>query len=538
MNLSKSKYTTYWQCPKMLWLDVNKHSEKAEPDMSTKMRLEAGTKVGKLAHQLFPNVVDATVTDANGNPDTSAMIARTQQMMANSSNSPKINPRSNSFNSPNSPLVIAEAAFSYNGCYCAVDLLVRTLDGWDIHEVKSSSFPEQDGSPTELKKYAPDIAYQKWVLTQCGVNVTGTHLVCLNAEYVRHGALDIQQLFVIIDMQNVGIKKPVDLIADEYLKVPANVAKAQKILSDSRTEPNEDLDRHCEKPYPCLFWDYCSRHLPSPSVFDVYGGSFTSKGDDRFYLDKKLEHYRAGRVSYDDLVDQPLGIIQRMQVERQTHINRKAILNFLSTLRYPLYFLDFETMQFAVPEYDNSKPYQQITFQYSLHVVKNPNTPCKKKGYGYLAPSDGSDPRRKLAENLCKKIPMGACTVVYNDTFEKSRLKEMAEIYPDLHDHLMSIHDGICDLLVPFREGHYYLPDMDGSFSIKSVLPALFPNDPDLDYHNLPGDVHNGGEAMTIFPLIQSMPKAEADAARKSLLEYCNLDTWAMVKVWDKLMHV
>lgn len=519
-NLSKSKYTTYWQCPKMLWLDVNKHSEKAEPDMSTKMRLEAGTKVGKLAHQLFPNVVDATVTDANGNPDTAAMIARTQKLME-----------------ANTP-VIAEAAFSHNGCYCAVDLLVRTSDGWDIHEVKSSSFPEQDGSPSELKKYAPDIAYQKWVLTQCGVNVTGTHLVCLNADYVRHGALDIQQLFVIIDMQNVGIKKPVDLIADEYLKVPANVAKAQKMLSDSRTEPNEDLDRHCEKPYPCLFWDYCSRHLPSPSVFDVYGGSFTSKGDDRFYLDKKLEHYRAGRVSYDDLVDQPLGIIQRMQVERQTHINRKAILNFLSTLRYPLYFLDFETMQFAVPEYDNSKPYQQITFQYSLHVVKNPNTLCKKKGYGYLAPSDGSDPRRKLAENLCEKIPMGACTVVYNDTFEKSRLKEMAEIYPDLHDHLMSIHDGICDLLVPFREGHYYLPDMDGSFSIKSVLPALFPNDPDLDYHNLPGDVHNGGEAMTIFPLIQSMPKAEADAARKSLLEYCNLDTWAMVKVWDKLMHV
>lgn len=519
-NLSKSKYFSYWQCPKKLWLETYKASEREPDDPSTLARMESGTRVGKLAHQLFPNVVDATVTDANGNPDTAAMIARTQQLIDAGTS------------------VIAEAAFSYNGCYCAVDLLVRTPDGWDIHEVKSSSFPEQDGSPSELKKYAPDIAYQKWVLTQCGVNVTGAHLVCLNAEYVRHGALDIQQLFVIIDMQNVGIKKPVDLIADEYLKVPANVAKAQKMLADSQTEPNEDLDRHCEKPYPCLFWDYCSRHLPSPSVFDVYGGSFTSKGDDRFYLDKKLEHYRAGRVSYDDLVDQPLGIIQRMQVERQTHINRKAIRNFLSTLRYPLYFLDFETMQFAVPEYDNSKPYQQITFQYSLHVVKNPNTLCKKKGHGYLAPSDGSDPRRKLAENLCKKIPMGACTVVYNDTFEKSRLREMAEIYPDLHDHLMSIRDGICDLLVPFREGHYYLPAMRGSFSIKSVLPALFPNDPDLDYHNLPGNVHNGGEAMSIFPLIQAMPKAKADAARQSLLEYCNLDTWAMVKVWDKLMHV
>ena len=130
---------------------------------------------------------------------------------------------------------------------------------------------------------------------------------------------------------------------------------------------------------------------------------------------------------------------------------------------------------------------------------------------------------------------MGACTVVYNDTFEKSRLKEMAEIYPDLRDHLMSIHDGICDLLVPFRAGHYYLPAMGGSFSIKSVLPALFPNDPDLDYHNLPGNVHNGGEAMTVFPQIQTMVQTEADATRQALLQYCNLDTWAMVKVWQKL---
>ena len=114
----------------------------------------------------------------------------------------------------------------------------------------------------------------------------------------------------------------------------------------------------------------------------------------------------------------------------------------------------------------------------------------------------------------------------------------MAALYPDLRDHLLSIRDGICDLLVPFREGHYYLPAMGGSFSIKSVLPALFPNDPDLDYHNLAGSVHNGGEAMTIFPQIKDMPSAEAKAARDSLLEYCNLDTWAMVKLWQKLMEI
>ncbi len=510
MNFSKSKYFSFWQCPKKLWLETYKASEREPDDPSTLARMESGTEVGRLAHQLFPQVIDITTRRPDGSLDLQAMVARTQQEMA-----------------AGTP-VIAEAAFLHDGCYCAVDMLERTADGWAIHEVKSSCYPETEDKKFELKKYAPDIAFQKWVLTQCGVNVTGTFLRCLNATYVRHGALDVLQLFVNIDMH--------EMVEEELLKVPANVATAKRMLSDSENVPAIDLSGNCNKPYPCPFLTYCKRQqgVPAdkPTVFDLY----------RMSMGKKTEHFNAGRVTFEDMRGEKLNDTQRLQLEctlnHTEHIDRDDIRRFLDTLRYPLYFLDFETMQFALPQYDDSKPYQQITFQYSLHVVKNPNTLCKKKGYGYLAPSDGSDPRRKLAENLCKKIPMGACTVVYNDTFEKSRLKEMAEIYPDLRDHLLSIRDGICDLLVPFRAGHYYLPAMGGSFSIKSVLPALFPNDPDLDYHNLPGDVHNGGEAMTIFPLIQSMSLAEAKAARQSLLEYCNLDTWALVKVWDKLMHV
>lgn len=510
-SLSKSKYTSYCQCPKMLWLDTYKHSEREYDDASAKLRLETGTEVGRLAHQLFPRVVDVTTKNPNGQLDLTAMIARTMQEMA--SGTP----------------VIAEAAFLHDRCFCAVDLLERTIDGWAIHEVKSSSFQETGNKKSELKKYAPDIAFQKWVLTRCGVNVTGTFLVCLNTNYVRHGALDIQQLFAHIDMH--------ELVENELLKVPSNVTAVRKMLADSQNEPSIDLSRNCDQPYPCPFWEYCTRHLPKDNVFTVYGGSFLSKAEDRFFIDKKLEHYYAGHVSFDQLQNQPLGFIQRIQVEQQTHIDRDAIHRFLNTLRYPLFFLDFETMQFAIPQYDDSKPYQQITFQYSLHVVNDANTICSKQGYGYLAPSDGSDPRRKLAEDLCEKIPMGACTVVYNDIFEKSRIKEMAAIYPDLHDHLMSIRDGICDLLVPFRAGHYYLPTMGGSFSIKSVLPALYPGDPELDYHQL-NMVQNGSDAMTIFPQIKDMPPAKSEAARNALLQYCNLDTWAMVKVWEKLKEI
>ena len=148
------------------------------------------------------------------------------------------------------------------------------------------------------------------------------------------------------------------------------------------------------------------------------------------------------------------------------------------------------------------------------------------------------DPRPELAKQLCRDIPMGVCTLVYNKTFECTRLKEMAAIYPGLAEHLLDIEANIKDLLVPFSQGWYYVPAMGGSFSIKSVLPALFPNDPSLNYHNLDKSVQNGGDAMTIFPQIQHMEPAEAAATREALLRYCELDTWAMVKVWEQLQAV
>ena len=146
--------------------------------------------------------------------------------------------------------------------------------------------------------------------------------------------------------------------------------------------------------------------------------------------------------------------------------------------------------------------------------------------------------RRALAEALCNDIPMNSCIMAYNDPFEKGRIKEMAEAYPDLAAHLMNLHGNIIDLLIPFRDGHCYRPAMGGSFSIKSVLPALFPDDDELNYHNLNPLVQNGGHAMTIFPKIKDMPAKEAEEAREALLAYCHLDTLAMVRVWERLLEV
>ena len=511
MSLSKSSYTLFCKCEKALWLNSYKPEVATPVDPSQQSRLEAGSEVGNVAKNMFPGGVDVT-TKKGDNQDIAAMITKTQKaMLAGVS-------------------TIYEASFSFDGNYCAVDILRKTEDGWAIYEVKSSSYSESKGTPSKLKHYAPDLAYQKWLLEQCGVNVTDVHLVCLNADYVREGALDVNTLFIEVK----GFDR---YVAEEYALVPERVAKAQKVLSLS-TEPIKDLGKYCPKPYECAFWQYCKqqKRLPEPSVFDVYGGLMTSPEEDKFFIDKKLENYYAGRVSFDDLKGQPLGHVQKLQVEGKEYVDIDGIRSFLKTLSGALYFLDFESMMFPIPQFDGTKPYQQVTFQYSLHIMDDKTGTIAHREF--LAPSDGSSPLRAVAEQLCKDIPEDVCVLAYNKKFECDRIAELANLFKDLKSHLLNIRKNIKDLLDPFQAGYYYLPAMGGSFSIKSVLPALFPNDPKLNYHNLPGSVHNGGEAMTIFPRIKDMPPAEAAVARKSLLEYCCLDTWAMVEVLRKLNEI
>lgn len=465
-------------------------------DDSLTSRMEAGREVGELARGLFGSYVDVTsYTDEK--LDIPTMLAKTAEEIANGTE------------------IICEAAFETDGLYCAVDILKKSEFGWDIYEVKSSTHDDE-------LVYMADIAYQKYVLKQCGVNVTGTYLVCLNNEYVFDGTLDIQQLFKITDVA------PAVFI--EESRIEPIIAEAKNVLACSE-EPDIDLSMSCNKPYPCSFWKYCSRHIPNPSVFNLY----------RMPFKKKLEYYEEGLLTYEDLQrlnkisnDKQLRQIQHFLVDKGTYVEKENIQRFLDTLSYPIYFLDFETMQPVIPIYVGTKPYAQIPFQYSLHYIENEGGELKHKEF--LAES-GTDPRRALAEQLCADIPMGVCVTAYNKAFECTRLKELAALYPDLADHLLNIEANIVDLLVPFQSGYYYNRAMGGSFSIKSVLPAIFPNDPELDYHNLEG-VHNGSEAMMLFPKIKDMPVEEQKIARENLLKYCELDTFAMVKVWQELVRV
>lgn len=489
--LSKSKYCAFVQCPKRLWLQTY-HPELSAENAALDSRMEAGNRVGDLAKGLFGEYTEVTAYQEDGRLDIPQMLAHTHALVAENHS------------------VICEAAFSWEGNYCAVDILRREKDGYAIYEVKSASHASD--------AYGVDIAYQKYVLERCGIFVTGTYLVCIRSDYVRGEALDIQQLFQIVDLS--------DMVALEYPLVPDRIRHAQQMLASGQA-PERDLAERCVKPYPCPFWQHCARHLPKPSVFDLY----------RLPAKKQFDYYRKGMVSFQDLLAIPsLSDSQLRQIQYQlsdcgTYIDQGGIQDFLNTLSYPIYFLDFESMQLVIPQFPGTRPYQQIPFQYSLHYIEKPGGELKHKEF--LAES-GADPRRAIAESLCRDIPMGVCVTAYNRSFEQGRIKELAQLYPDLAGHLLNIRDNIRDLLIPFQAGYYYNRAMGGSFSIKSVLPAIFPNEPALDYHNLQG-VHNGGEAMELFPKIKDLPPQEQAIARENLLEYCKLDTYAMVKVWQAL---
>ncbi len=223
--------------------------------------------------------------------------------------------------------------------------------------------------------------------------------------------------------------------------------------------------------------------------------------------------------------------IEMESYKREPYINRAKIKEFLSELSYPLYFLDFETFQQAIPEYDGVSPYMQIPFQYSLHILNEEDGELKHKEF---LGTGGEDPRLDLVKQLCIDIPENVCTLAFNMGFEKGVLTKLAENYPDYSEHLLNIKENIKDLMIPFKDYDYYNREQMGSYSIKKVLPALCKDDPELDYKSLDG-IHNGSEAMNAFAELKWKSEEETEKIRRSLLAYCKLDTLAMVKILDKL---
>ena len=482
--LSKSTFLRGCQCIKSLYL--NKHQPQLKDKISVQQQavFDRGTSVGELARQRFPGGIDASPEFYY---DYQKSVAYTRQLM------------------DDGQPIIYEAAFQFDGVLAAIDILLRENGVWKGYEVKSS---------TSVKEtYVMDAALQFYVITQSGIALEDISIVYLNNQYTRMGELDIRQLFAIESILE-AVKEEQDFVATQIPLLKDVIAQAEV--------PTVGIGMHCDDPYSCDFIGHCWQHIPQPSVFDI----FKLRGKRQFDL------YRQGIIRFEDITDAvELNDHQRMQVSCHLnnieHIDPSGLQEFLSTLSYPLYFLDFETFNPAIPLYDYSRPYQQIPFQYSIHYKKHREGELRHTEF--LASPIG-DPRPAFVEALLSKTRMPGDILTYNQSFERSRLWELAYDFPQYADDLEERISRIKDLMPPFQQRLYYTPAMNGAYSIKDVLPAVVP---ELSYDHLP--ISNGNDASLFFEQMIYNPTANHSAIRNNLLAYCKMDTLAMVKILERL---
>jgi hypothetical protein len=315
-------------------------------------------------------------------------------------------------------------------------------------------------------------------------------------------------------------------VRERLVGIP-NQIKALKTVLKKEKVPAMEIGAHCTSPYQCDFMGHCWKHVPDYSVFNI----------SRLGASKKFELYEQGILEIKDVPeDFALSENQRIQVEKEisqtTHIDKPNIETFLNELNYPLYFLDFETMGSAIPIYDDSRPYQQLVFQYSLHIQEKPGGDLIHKEY--LAVTDGSDPRLKFMEQLVQDCGTKGDVIVYNIGFEKGKLNEQINTFPQYEKGLNNIVSRLKDLMIPFQSKWFYKPEMQGSYSIKKVLPALVP---ELSYNDL--EIKEGGTASNVFTqMAAGTYVGDLEKSRKDLLDYCRLDTLAMVRIVEELYNV
>ena len=384
----------------------------------------------------------------------------------------------------------------------------KTANG-KSYEVKSS---------TEVKDInIYDAAFQYYVLSSLGMEISDVSIIHINNQYVRMGDIDIHQLFTIQSVMEQVLQNQATV---------RNLLSSELAVLQQPEAPSIDIGPHCTDPYDCDFMGHCWKDVPEYSVFNI----------SRLRSEKKFDLYNNGILQTTDIPDDfPLNTNQLLQVHAdktgETIIDKPGIRNFLDSLKYPLYFLDFETFNPAVPLYDYSKPYQQIVFQYSLHFLNEQGGQLEHKEF--LAQPTG-DPRIPMIEQLITEIGTEGDIIVYNKGFETGRLSEIARDFPKYEIAIQNMLKRIVDLMTPFQQKLYYTPEMKGSYSIKQVLPALVPG---FSYKDL--EINNGGDASLAFVILMKENDQDIiNKTRKNLLEYCKMDTMAMVEILKAFQKV
>jgi hypothetical protein len=474
--LSKSKYLIGLQCPKALWISYNNKKVIPAIDARTSAIFEQGHEVGTWAKRLFTNGLDLGQLEGFDEP-----VRATQAALATNR-------------------ALFEAAFVFERCFSRADILEPVGNGfWDIIEVKSS---------TGVKPvYLGDLAFQRYVYEGTGLRIRRCYLLHINNRYVRNGIVDPVALFSKIDVTQA--------VAELMATVEPKVREMFHVI-DSVSCPEVKISTHCNTPYECSLKVVCWKFLPNPSVFDL-----------RRAGKKACELLNQTVMKIDEIpTDFSLNELQSRQVASHRsgtpHVDAVAICAFLRRLVYPLYFLDFETVQPAIPFYDRSRPYGQIPFQFSLHKVEFEG--ALPAHFEFLV-EGCADPRPDLLCQLANLLENSGSIIGYNVDFEVACLKECVSVFPQYQDWFESLLPRFVDLYDLFDDFSYYHPSQNGSASLKAVLPALT----GVDYGEL--EIGSGDFAQREFVRITfgQVMSTERARVRAALRAYCGRDTGGLI---------
>ena len=463
------------QCERSLWRSVHAPVQSADDPARTHI-FEVGNVVGRIARVLLgPGVlVDTSDGLAAAERETRAMLAK------------------------NEPAVYAlfEATLSHDGLLVQVDVLRRYIDGWEIIEVKSSTSVKDE--------HVTDCAIQCWVLRANGLDVRKVSVAHIDPKWTYREAGNFEGLIKTADVSG--------RVAPRVEEVSQWVQRGQDLLG--RDEPPITIGGHCRKPYQCEHLDHCGRNDSRYPVHDLPRANA---------LADKL--FNQGVKDIRDVPDERLNARQvayKAAIAEGRAVISETLRDALDGIRFPTYFLDFETLSLAIPHWLGTKPFEQVPFQWSCHVMRNARGDLEH--FEYLA-EGGSNPRHEFLLTMLEVLGDDGPIIVYS-SFEKTILNQCLDVFPQHSDQIRGVIARLVDLLPMVRNGYIH-PDLKGSWSIKSVLPTLTN---EVSYKG--ADVADGGAAQRTYYETLSEPNAEIKKAKRAnLLEYCKTDTLAMVCV-------
>ncbi len=483
--LSKSTFLRGLQCAKSLYLYKNFIQLRDQTSPEQKAIFSRGNNVGLLAQKLFPGGIDASPKKRSDNLEA---VANTKALIESGAE------------------IIYEAAFQHEQVLAILDILVKENNQWYAYEVKSS---------TKISHtYILDASLQYWVISNSGLLLEDFSIITINNQYVKKGDLKLNELFKI---KSVKLEA---LLNQQMVEEKITLSK-QALLLDKT--PQIEIGEQCFSPYNCDFMGTCWKNVPKNSVFEITGIQKATQ----------FELYNAGHKTISQIpeinaLDKNANIHIQAFKKGEAKVDAPAIQKFLEKAVYPLFFMDFESFMPAVPIYNDTKPYQHIPFQYSLHYKKSKESELE---HFYFLAEQGSDPRKSFIETLLKDTENDGTILVYDALMERSILNNLKKDFPEYGAAIDLRLKRFVDLMLPFQERIYYHPAMKNSFSIKNILHALFP---DLSYSSM--KISSGSIAMVAFEHLQ----IETDMfkildTREELLEYCKMDTFAMVKIFEIL---